>query len=112
MMALKPKFWRWTLLFGAFGLLVPAVLLFRWFLFDSGFGEFAVTLWPSSIMFMALDSPRPSPISTIVFIYTLAFVENCLLYAAIGVITWPLAHLALRLYGFFRGISKSQDSLS
>jgi hypothetical protein len=109
-MELKPKFWRWTLLFGAFGLLVPVVITSGWFLFHPNFGVW-LDLWPSSIMFMALDTPTLARTSTIIFVYAIAVVENCLLYAAIGVITWPLAHLSLRLYGFFRGIPKSQDSL-
>jgi hypothetical protein len=102
-MALKPKFWRWVTPFAGLGLFVPTVLTSGWFLFHPNFGDWLV-LWPSSIMFMALDTPSPSPISTAIFVYALAFVENLLLYAAIGVITWPLAHLALRLYSSHRSI--------
>jgi hypothetical protein len=62
-------------------------------------------LWPSSIMFMAIDKPN-SPTSTVIFVYALAFTENILLYAAIGAVTWSLAYLVLRLYRSHQDIPK------
>lgn len=93
-------------MFGTLGLLVPAMLASGWFLFHSDFGEIAI-LWPSSIMFMALDTPAPSPMSTVIYIYTIAFIENFVLYAVIGVVTWPIAHFALRLYDSHKGSHSS-----
>jgi len=50
-------------------------------------------------MFMALDA---APASTVIFVYSLAFIENILLYAAIGIVTWSFAYLAMRVDGYFR----------
>jgi hypothetical protein len=84
--------------FAALGLFVPTVITAGWFLFHPNFGEWLV-LWPSSIMFMALDA---APASTVIFVYSLAFIENILLYAAIGIVTWSFAYLAMRVDGYFR----------
>jgi len=48
-------------------------------------------------MFMALDDPAPASTSTIVFVYAVAFVENCLLYVIVGAALWPIAFLIVRL---------------
>ncbi|MGO9777538.1 MAG: hypothetical protein ACLPM3_13215 [Terracidiphilus sp.] len=100
-MGIKPKFLTWIMPFAAFGLFVPTVITAGWFLFHPNFGEWLV-LWPSSIMFMALDTPTLAPASTVISVYSLAFIENILLYAAIGIVTWPFAYLAMRVDGFFR----------
>jgi len=103
LMAMTPKFWRWITPFAGVGLFVPSVITVGWLIFHPNFGDW-LTLWPSSVMFMALDK---APTSTVVFIYAIAFVENVFLYAAIGVVTWPFAYLVLRLYSSYRSISKS-----
>ena len=49
-------------------------------------------------MLMALDGgPTRLPASTVAFVYALAFVENCVLYAMIGVVLWPIAYFIVRL---------------
>ena len=89
------RFLKWTILFGAVGVLIPLLLLVRYYLFGTGFGRLETTIWPSSFMFMALDAPG-TPIPTVVFIYALAFAENFLLYALFAVATWPVAYLIRR----------------
>jgi hypothetical protein len=104
-MPMKVKFWRWTLLFGAVGLFVPAVLLTRYAVFGTTFGEFEAKLWPSSLMLMALDSPNPRTVN-IVTIYAMAFCANIILYAAVGVLTWPLVYAVHHLCGSRAGVPK------
>jgi hypothetical protein len=94
-MTMKARFVRWTMLFGAVGLLVPIVLLCRYWVFGSMFGELEAKLWPSSVVFMALDAPGTRT-STVVFAYSIAFFSNIIRYAAVGVLTWPFP------YAFFR----------
>jgi len=77
----------WTLVFGLLGIAVPILLILFW----TNFGQAEFLLWPSSIMFMALDSPSPAAQSTVVAIYIFAVAENALLYAVIGAIIWPIA---------------------
>jgi hypothetical protein len=48
-------------------------------------------------MFMALDVPSPAPMSTVVAVYSVAFVENFALYAMAGALVWPIAHFVLKL---------------
>jgi hypothetical protein len=47
-------------------------------------------------MFLGLEGPTPEPASTIAFVYVLAIVENCILYAVVGALLWPIAHLIVR----------------
>ena len=94
-MILKLRFWNWVLSFGALGLIIPFALMAWCFLFHQSVGV-ETFLWPSSIMFMALDTPSPS-IWTVVSVYAVAWLENAMLYAVLGALLWPLAHLALRL---------------
>jgi len=77
----------WTSVFGILGIAVPTLLM----LFRRDFGQAEFLLWPSSIMFMALDTPSPAAQSTGFAIYILAVAENALLYGVIGVILWPIA---------------------
>ncbi len=88
------KFWKWTLLFGIAGLFVPVVVTLSWFAFHIGMDEL-VFLWPSSIMFMGLGAL--TPMSTVIFIYALAFIENVIPYAVVGALTWPIGYFVLRL---------------
>lgn len=85
----------WTLAFGALGIAVPLFLIFRYLAFHVSFGKTEFLLWPSSLMFMGLDTPASAPPSrsTVIIIYAVAFLENALLYAAVGAITWPLAYV-------------------
>jgi hypothetical protein len=106
-MKLKVKFWKWTLLFGALGLLVPAVSCMHWFLFGGYANEFEFMLWPSSIMFMALDVPTPAPTSTVVAVYAIALIENVVLYAVVGAFTWLLVNLVFSLRGLLVDRTKS-----
>jgi hypothetical protein len=106
-MKLKVKFWKWTLLFGALGLLVPAVSCIHWFLFGGYASEFEFMLWPSSIMFMGLDGPTPVPTSTVVAVYATAMIENVVLYAVVGAFAWLLVNLVFWLRALLVGRAKS-----
>jgi hypothetical protein len=98
MMKTRPNIWRWVLLFAALGLVAPVILTVQYLVFGRSFGDssYLLWVWPSSIMFMALDSPEPAPTSTVVVIYCFAFLENCALYATVGVFLWPIASFLLR----------------
>lgn len=85
---------KWLFYWGALGLLVPAVLLLRWKLFGIMFGQLEATLWPSSIFTIGLEG-NPT-ISTILFVYAVAFVVNVLLYSLIGLLIWPVLRFFLR----------------
>jgi len=98
-------FWRWTAVFAGMGLLVPAVLTVWWHFAPYGAGPEWV-LWPSSIMFMALDVPSPASTSTVVVVYAAAFVENCVLYAVIGALFWPIVVAVSRYRDRNRGLVK------
>lgn len=94
------------LIFGVLGLAVPVVLLLWWHISPYGAGREAA-LWPSSILFMALDEPSPASISTVVVIYAAALFENFILYAVIGALIWPIAYFVLRLRRSLIGSAKS-----
>jgi hypothetical protein len=82
----RRSFMNYCLISGAIGVAVPLVLILRWWIFQQPSGVFDDWLWPSSIMFMALQERTAR--STVVFIYALAIAENALLYAIIGAIMW------------------------
>ena len=84
------------LLFAGAGLLFPALILLYWTFSKTGAG-WEVVLWPSSVLFLGLEGPNPRPIFDIVIVYAIVWIENVVLYAVIGVLTWPLAYLILRL---------------
>jgi hypothetical protein len=100
----KHWFLRWTTLFGLLGLFVAAVLSICFFAFGTSFGEMEFWLWPSSLMFMALDVPSPAPVSTVFAIYAIAFAENAVLYAAVGVLTSPVVYIARRWWTTCRSV--------
>jgi hypothetical protein len=94
-MSWRKSFFNWVLLFAALGIVVPLLLLIRFFIFRSSFGTVESWLWPSSLTFMALDAPG-TPVSTVVAIYAVALAENALLYAVLGAVIWPFAYVARR----------------
>jgi len=77
----------WTSVFGLLGIALPTLLM----LFRRDLGQAEFWLWPSSIMFTALDTPSHAAQSTVLAIYILAVAENAPLYGVIGVIIWPIA---------------------
>jgi len=85
---------KWVFWWSVLGLLVPAVLLLRLKLFGSMFGEWEVTLWPSSIMTMALEGRVTA--WDILFVYTVALVANVIVYSLAGLLTWPALRFVLR----------------
>ncbi|MGB6829475.1 MAG: hypothetical protein WBE41_15620, partial [Terracidiphilus sp.] len=91
----RPSFFNWALAGALAGAAVSSILTAGWFIFHVGAGEFAVTLWPSSIMFMALDTPGPAAVSTVVFVYAVAIVENIVLYATIGALACGMLRLVM-----------------
>jgi hypothetical protein len=54
------KFVTWISLFGGLGVLIPLVLLIRFWVFHHLFGAFEVKLWPGSGILLGLDAPNPS----------------------------------------------------
>jgi hypothetical protein len=92
---MRTRFLKWIALFGAAGLLVPAELLFRNAVFHSSITTFEWWLWPSAIFTMALQVPNPRTAYTL-NVLTLAVGVNVLLYATIGLVTWPLRYFVLR----------------
>jgi hypothetical protein len=107
----RPRFWRWISVFATLGLAVPAGLLLWWHVSPYGAGEEEM-LWPSSLMFLGLEGPTPEPTSTIVFVYALAFVENCILYAVIGALLWPIAYVIVQLRNRHHKSANSSTQLS
>lgn len=101
-MATRVRFWRWTGAFAAAGLLLPLCFCIHVFLFQGMFSSMEFFLWPSSIMFMPLDDPSPSPTSTVVSVYAVALIENILLYAVIGAMLWILLWTISRGYARLR----------
>jgi hypothetical protein len=95
-MSMRSPFVKWIMLFAGTGLLIPALILLYWTFSKTGAGR-EMVLWPSSLMFMGLDGPNPRLIIDIVIVYAIAWIENVVLYAIIGVLTWPLTYYILRL---------------
>jgi len=85
---------NWICGWGLAGLVVPAVLLLRWYFFDHSFGEVELILWPSSFILMTLEGP-PERL-TIVVMYTIAIAANVLLYSIVGLLGWMLLAPILR----------------
>jgi hypothetical protein len=82
--------------FGVLGLIVPAILTVWYFLSGRRLDNLPIWLWPSSQIFMALDHPAQARLSTVIFVYTTAFLENSVVYATAGALLWPIAHLVSR----------------
>ena len=82
--------------FGIVGLLVPAILTALDFLPGKRSENLPFWLWPSSQIFMTLDQPADARLSTVIFVYTTAFLENSVVYATAGALLWPIAHLVSR----------------
>jgi hypothetical protein len=91
----------WTLAFGGAGLFVPALLLLRYWVFGTMFGELEVWLWPASIIFMGLEAPNTTKFDVVLF-YVIALFANFLLYATVGGLIWLIAQQVL---GFRRSLS-------
>ena len=94
-MSWKKPFWKWILLFATLGVVISVLLALQWFIFRVPFRDVEAILWPSSLMFMALDAPGTSW-STIAIVYLVAVVENVLLYVVVGLFLWPIAYLIRR----------------
>jgi hypothetical protein len=105
---MKPTLWRWTLLFAALGLLLPAIFLARYIAFGKSFGPIEGMLWPSSIMFLALDVPNGThrPASDLAIIYGIALLENVIQYAIIGALAWS-ALWGIRRFALLLGRHRS-----
>ena len=86
---------KWISLFGVAGLFVPAELLVRHAIFGSSITTFEWWLWPSAIFTMATEVPNPRN-AHILEVAALSIGANVLLYAIVGLLTWPLRYLAVR----------------
>ena len=74
------------------GLLVASAFSLQFLIFGKSFTGWEFALWPSSLMFMALDTPDPAATSTVVLTYGIAFAENAVTYAVVGALTWPIVY--------------------
>ena len=75
-------------------MLVPAVLLLRWYFFNHTFGTLEFVLWPSSIVLMGLEGPPDRLVITVV--YAIAISTNVVLYGIVGLLIWLLLNPLLR----------------
>lgn len=92
---MRIRFWRWTGLFAAAGLLFPLCFCVHWFVFHGELSSMELLLWPSSILLMGLG-PGPEPTSTLVIAYLIVILENMVLYAAVGAALWWCVNGVLR----------------
>jgi hypothetical protein len=90
----RNRFLKWISLFGAAGLIVPAELLLRFAVFHSSITMFEWWLWPSAIFMMATEGSTRT--AYIVEVAALSIGANVLLYAILGLLTWPLRYVVLR----------------
>ena len=91
---MKLTLWKWVFWWGILGLLVPAVLILRWKLFGSMFGQIEAILWPSSIMLMILEGSVS--MLNILLVYAIALVGNVTIYSGVGLLTWPALRFVQR----------------
>jgi hypothetical protein len=85
---------NWTCAWGFAGLLIPVVLLLRWYFFDHSFRTLELVLFPSSIVLMALEGPPDRLVIAVV--YAIAITANVVLYAIIGLLSWLLLSPVIR----------------
>jgi hypothetical protein len=97
------SFWRWTSLLGILGLVPPIIIVCHFLIFKTNLETLAHWLWPTSFVFMSMDTPDPSPL-VVVAVYAIAFAGNVFLYAVLGVVTWPL--VATLRQGLTKGASQ------
>jgi hypothetical protein len=90
----RNRFLKWISLFGAAGLIVPTELLLRFAVFHSSITIFEWWLWPSAIFTMATEGSTRT--AFIVEVAALSVGANVLLYAILGLLTWPLGYVMLR----------------
>jgi hypothetical protein len=85
------SFWKWISTFGSLGFVAPAVYMFHYLIFRTPLGglDVAKLWWPTSVVFMGLDTPNPS-LESIVLIYAIAVFGNVAIYAMIGILCWPI----------------------
>jgi hypothetical protein len=94
-LVVKTRLLKWVLLWGTLGLVISVLLLLRWKLTDSPFGQVEFILWPSSILTMGFDSPSPRK-SFVVEVYSVIIAMNVVLYSLVGLLSSPLFFLVLR----------------
>ena len=87
----KRFFWRWVLGWAVLGLMVPVGLMIGPFVFGRSVGLWSVWLWPSSLIFGALNALDPASLPVIAVLYALALILNILLYAGLSIVLWPIA---------------------
>jgi hypothetical protein len=85
---------QWIASGSALGLLLPVVFILRWRISGSRFGFLEATLWPASIMLVGLEGNRNT--SEILIVYAVVIAANVILYAIIGLLTWPALRFVLR----------------
>lgn len=96
---MKLRLWKWILWWALAGLLVPVLLILRWKLLGSIFGELELVFWPSSIMLLGLEGPASRRRLDIVEFYALVMAMNVVLYAVVGLAVWPPIRAAFRQRG-------------
>lgn len=67
-----------------------------------GIEEIALSVWPTSIELMALDTQSPPPWSAIVFVYGFSILGNVGIYGMIGLVVGLIV----------RGFNKRQEGIT
>jgi hypothetical protein len=91
---MKLRLRKWVFWWSVLGLLVPGVLILRWKIFGSVFGQMEAILWPSSIVLIGLEGQVS--IFVILLGYAIAIVANVVVYSGIGLLSWPAVRIMLR----------------
>lgn len=92
---MRPRLWKWVAWWGGLGLIVPLLLIVRWKLFGSMFGQLELILWPSSITLLGLEGPAPRSLGYVLLWYAVTVVTNAFVYGFVALLTWPIIrHLA------------------
>ncbi len=89
------KMMRFVMYWALAGLLVSvAILIIALYLWDIFDWEYSVvTLWPSSIMLMALDTLDQPPWWWVIVVVGIAVGTNVVLYSTVGAVLWLLWRL-------------------
>lgn len=94
------KMMRFVMYWALAGLLVPvAILIIALYLWDIFDWEYSVvTLWPSSIMLMALDTLDQPPWWWVIVVVGIAVGTNVVLYSIVGAVLWLFWKMFGRLF--------------
>lgn len=94
------KMSRFVMYWALAGLLIPVAILiiarYLWDIFEWPYP--VVTLWPSSIMLMALDTLNHPPWWWSIVVIGISVGTNVILYSTVGAVLWSLWRLFSRFF--------------